>query len=91
MSQARRFECPAKVSMQCERGDGTPRHPKCSRCGSRLSVFLGRWGVFVWRGDARYHAEDALATYVLRGAAERAAGKAGDEYVVRWIHEGMAP
>lgn len=81
-SIATRYRCPLQVTAQCW-GDKSKR-ASCPGCGARLHTLTGLWGVFTWRGDGRYRAEDAHRTYVRKSAAD-AATKTDQTWVVRWI------
>ena len=55
----------------------------CDYCGAVLCCIVGEFHVLKWRGDGKYRAEDAAATYSRRGSAEACAYRLGCEYVVR--------
>lgn len=68
------------------RRDGSPRSKTCTYCRGRLVVETGLHGVFVWTGDARYPAENAVKTFISPTAAEKyARAHAHDNLVGRWI------
>lgn len=72
---------------QChEGGAGKPKRKTCGRCGSQWLVEQGTYGVFVWTGDGRYPASDAVRTFRTEASAEAYAVKTSPEYVVRWVY-----
>ena len=82
---AKRYHCP-KNDYFCYRGTRKPPSDKCRYCGSRLIIDTGLYGVFEWRGDGRYHEEEAKALFLTKPSAERYAEKhSADAWVVRWI------
>jgi hypothetical protein len=68
-----RHRCISLAGTFCTRGNGKPRAARCTYCKGQLLTESGTWGVFVWRGDARYPLADALSTHKSEAAAERAA------------------
>jgi hypothetical protein len=79
-----RYGCSLRISVHCERGRGRAPRCKCRYCGGLLRTASGIYGVFTWRGDGRYRLEDAHATYIQEGAADRFAARCS-EHVVRFI------
>lgn len=66
--------------------DGSPKSKTCTYCRGPLIVEEGLHGVFVWAGENRYPAENAVKTFVSPAAAEKfARANADKNYVVRWI------
>lgn len=79
------YRCPYDGT-HCDRGDKKPQREKCRNCGSRLSVRAGKWAVFVWNGQGRYFARDALASFEVQSAASRKAqALGGSTHCVRFV------
>lgn len=92
MSAATAHRCSLNVTPQCIGSDVKPgKGPrKCPGCGGSLILFTGRWGVFRWRGDGQYRADDAVKASTVKRAAEAYALANGADLVVRWITESIA-
>lgn len=76
-----------------DQGEGKPRRKRCSHCGGSFVVTYGRHGVFLhssFGGNAAYREADAVAIYATLRAAEKRRAELGDEYVTRFITDGMA-
>lgn len=95
MRLASRHYCPLRASVvRCvgvTSGKG-PASGKCKGCGAPLTVEQGLHGVYLWRGDGRYRAVDALALCFTEAHAQRVADRettARPDHrggvVVRWV------
>lgn len=78
----RHYVCSLRPSVHCTVGEGKPRVAKCRYCGGQLLLSDRWWGLFIWRGDGRYVAEDALSWHRGERAAEKAAAAHPDDMAV---------
>jgi hypothetical protein len=89
---ATRYRCSLNGFVSCTRGDGTPRRRKCATCGAALLVEQGVHGIYVWRGDGRYPARNAVQLFTSATVADQFANDhLADGYVVRWIRSEDVP
>lgn len=65
-------------------GNGAARIKKCAYCRGTVVTVEGFHGVFIWTGDGRYPAENAVRLFSSIVAAEKFA-KTDSRYVVRWL------
>ena len=92
MRFATRYRCSSRAFVSCTRGEGTPRRRKCSTCGAALLIEQGAHGIYVWRGDGRYPARDAVQLFTSATVADQfASDHLADGYVVRWISSEDVP
>jgi hypothetical protein len=87
---ASRYECSLMresfAGSTHDSGNGKPPRQKCRGCGGRFTTYTGQWGVFVWRGDGRYYADNAISLHERERDAQRSADREPErELVVRWV------
>lgn len=68
----------------CTIGTGAPKRKKCAYCGSAIRTVEGLFGVFIWDGQNRYWADDALSFHTTEAKAQAVADSTPDA-VVRFI------
>ena len=70
----------------CSTVYGTPKTRKCKGCGGAWYESTGWMGVFVWTGDGRYYAHNAVSLHTTVAQAERRiAADATGTLVTRWV------
>ena len=82
----KQYQCGSSMrrSGLCTIGTGTPKRKKCAYCGSAIRVTEGLFGVFIWDGQNRYWADDALSFHTTEAKAQ-AVADATPEAVVRFL------